>query len=157
MSPEPREREFRRQETGVRKSTATAAGWPKTEQPDAANKKPAKSFRELIVWQKAHSFTVEVYRVTHDFPADERYGLSLQFRKAAVSIPANICEGFRRRTAADKRHFMNMAQGSLEECRYYIILSHDLGYLDGESLERQLDVVGKLLSGYERAIAKHCK
>src|SRR5437588_2414245 len=73
--------------------------------------KPARTFQDLLVWQKAHRFVLEVYALTAAFPKQETYGLSLQIRRAAVSIPANIAEGFRRRGKADKARFMNMAEG----------------------------------------------
>ena len=81
--------------------------------------KPARTFQDLLVWQKAHRFVLEVYVLTTGFPKQETYGLSLQMRRAAVSIPANIAEGFRRRGKADKARFMNIAEGSVEECRYF--------------------------------------
>jgi four helix bundle protein len=88
----------------------------------------ARTFRDLLVWRKAHQFVLGVYSFTAAFPKPETYGLSLQMRRAAVSIPANIAEGFRRRGKADKARYMNIAEGSLEECRYYLILANDLGY-----------------------------
>ena len=89
--------------------------------------KPARTFQDLLVWQKAHAFVLEAYRLTATFPRSETYGLALQMRRAAVSIPANIAEGFRRRSKADKARFLNMAEGSVEECRYFLILTKDLG------------------------------
>ena len=88
--------------------------------------KPARTFQDLLVWQKAHGLVLEVYAFTAMFPKQETYGLSLQMRRAAVSIPANIAEGFRRRGKADKARFLNMAEGSVEECRYFLILSKNL-------------------------------
>ena len=76
----------------------------------------ARSFRDLIVWQKAHQFVLAVYRFTRRFPKDETYGLTSQFRRAAISTSANIAKGFKKRTRSDKARFMNIAQGSLEEC-----------------------------------------
>ena len=87
----------------------------------------AKSFQELIVWQKAHAFVLRVYAATRRFPKEELYGLSSQFRRAAVSIPANIAEGFRKRSKQDKARFLNISEGPLEECRYYLILGHEPG------------------------------
>ncbi len=81
---------------------------------------PAKSFEDLIVWQKAHQLVLAVYRMSEGFPKSEVYGLTAQLRRATVSIPANIAEGFKKRTKADKARFLNIAQGSLEECRYYL-------------------------------------
>ena len=89
---------------------------------------PSKSFTDLIVWQKAHEFVLEVYKVTRDYPMVERFALCSQFQRAAVSIPANIAEGYKKLSKADKLRFLNISQGSLEECRYYIILSRDLSY-----------------------------
>src|SRR4029077_15481678 len=83
----------------------------------------ARSFRDLLVWRKAHEFVLAVYTLTASFPKQERHGWALQTRRAAVSVPANIAEGFRRRGKVDKARFMNLAEGSLEECRYYLILA----------------------------------
>ena len=83
-------------------------------------------FVDLIVWQKAHEFTLSVYKTTRNFPREEIYGITSQFRRAAVSVAANIAEGYVKTGKADKIRFFNMAQGSLEECRYYCILSKDL-------------------------------
>ena len=109
---------------------------------------PARSFQDLEVWQKTHAFVLQVYRLTADFPKHELYGLTSQFRRAAVSIPANIAEGFRKFGPADKARFMNTAEGSLEECRYYCILSQDLGYGKTESLQKDVDEIGAQLSAY---------
>ncbi|MDX6269758.1 MAG: hypothetical protein QOD28_981 [Acidobacteriota bacterium] len=113
---------------------------------------PARTFQDLIVWQKAHEFVLSVYRLSKSFPREELYGLTSQFRRAAVSIPANIAEGFKKKGCSDKARFMNIAQGSLEECRYYLILSNDLGYGDTKQLVRQLEEVSKLLASYTAAI-----
>lgn len=112
----------------------------------------AKRFQDLIVWQKAHQFVLLVYRYTAAFPKTELYGLTSQFRRAAVSIPANIAEGFKKRTKPDKAKFLNIAQGSLEECRYYVILSGDLYYGDNKVLDHQLEEVSKLLGAYITSI-----
>jgi len=115
-------------------------------------KEPAKRFTDLTVWKKAHAFVLSIYRLSAGFPKTEIYGLASQLRRAATSIPANIAEGFKKRSSADKVRFMNIAQGSLEECRYYLILTKDLGYANTEGLSGQLDEVGKLLAGYSDAI-----
>ena len=88
----------------------------------------SKSFREVMAWQKAHAFVLAFYKTKPMFPDDEKFALVPQFQRAAVSIAANIAEGYRKLSKADKLRFFNIAQGSLEECRYYIILSHDVGY-----------------------------
>jgi four helix bundle protein len=84
---------------------------------------PAKSFEDVEVWKKSHNFVLCVYRFTETFPKTELFGLVSQLRRAAVSIPANIAEGFKRIGKADKLRFYNIAQASLEECRCYLILS----------------------------------
>src|SRR2546427_4225029 len=94
----------------------------------------SKSFQDLIVWQKAHQFVLAVYRYSDRFPSKEIYSLTSQFRRAAISTPANIAEGFKKRSRADKCRFFNIAQGSLEECRYYLILARDLGYGESDAL-----------------------
>ena len=113
---------------------------------------PAKSFTELIVWQKAHAFVLQVYVATRAFPKEEVYGLTSQFRRAAVSIPANIAEGFRKQSKLDKARLLNISEGSLEECRYYVILAHDLGHMNKETLWELSEEVGRLLNGYRAAI-----
>jgi four helix bundle protein len=116
------------------------------------SKSGAKSFQDLLVWQKAHCATLAVYRYTSGFPPSELYGLSSQFRRAAISVPANIAEGFKRRGKADKIRFYNIAQASLEEARYYVILARDLGYGSPNEAGALLDETGKLLDSYLRAI-----
>ena len=106
----------------------------------------------MIVWQKAHQFVLSVYRFTEHFPSKELYGLTSQLRRAAVSIPANIAEGFKKRGKLDKARFLNIAQGSLEECRYYLILSRDLNYGDDSALLSLSEEVSKLLEAYARSI-----
>ena len=117
-----------------------------------SDRPPARSFRDLRVWQKAHQFVLAVYRYSESFPEREKYGLAHQLRRAAVSIPANIAEGFGKRSPADKARFLNMAEGSVEECRYYLILSQDLGYGQTELLTSTLEETSKLLNAYTRAI-----
>lgn len=113
---------------------------------------PARSFKELIVWQKAHQFVLAIYRLTRGFPSDEKFGLTSQIRRAAVSVPANIAEGFPKRSSSDKVRFYNIAQGSLEEVHYYLILAEDLGYGDCSPLIDLYDEVARLLNGYAKAI-----
>jgi len=113
---------------------------------------PARSFQDLLVWQKAHRFVLSAYLFTEHFPKHELFGLSSQFRRAAVSIPANIAEGFKKKGRLDKARFMNIAQGSLEECRYYLILANDLGYGRTQELFLQIEEVSRLLEAYTTAI-----
>ena len=112
----------------------------------------ARSFRDLVVWQKAHRWVLAVYALTGTFPKQETYGLAAQMRRAAISLPANIAEGFRRRGKADKGRFFNIAESSLEESRYYLILSQDLGYGQTEELMAHLEEVSRLLSRYSAAM-----
>lgn len=116
-------------------------------------RKPARTFEDLVVWQKAHAFVLEVYRVSGGFPSNERYGLTSQLRRAAVSIAANVAEGFKKRSRTDKARFVNMAQGSLEEVRYYLILMHDLSYAMKDELVMRLEEVSRLLNAYGRALS----
>ena len=113
---------------------------------------PARNFQDLIVWQRAHQFVLAVYRLSKSFPREELYGLTSQFRRAAVSVPANVAEGFKKRGRADKVRFMNIAEGSLEECRYYLILTEDLGYGSTAKLREQLEEVSKLLGSYSAVV-----
>lgn len=113
---------------------------------------PARTFQDLVVWQKAHEFVLATYRFTQAFPKEETYGLRLQMRRAAVSIAANIAEGFRKRGRADKARFLNVAEGSLEECRYYLILARDLGYGLPDGLMGLLESVSRLLNASAMAL-----
>ena len=118
-----------------------------------ADRRPAQSFRDLLVWQKAHRFVLAIYEFTSHLPKQETYGLSLQMRRAAVSIPANIAEGFRKRSRPDKARFMNMAEGSVEESRYYyLIVAQDLGYGQTGELMASLEEVSRLLYAYAASL-----
>lgn len=115
------------------------------------------NFEQLNVWQQAHSFVLDVYNFTKLFPKDEIYGLTSQFKRAAVSIPANIAEGYRKRGVKDKLRFYNISQGSADECLYYIILSRDLKLIDNDiytQLNNQLSLISKLLNSYCQGIIK---
>ena len=106
------------------------------------------SFKQLKVWQIAHGLVLFVYRITKFFPADEKYGLSAQMRRAAVSVAANIAEGFGRKGSKDKAHFYVIARSSLSELRYYFILIQDLGYKKNMSIqEKKAEEVSRMLSG----------
>lgn len=117
-----------------------------------------QSFKDIIAWQKAHQFVLLTYRLTGTFPTQERFGLSSQFQRAAVSIAANIAEGYRRKGGNDKLRFMNISQSSLEECRYYILLSKDLQYINEEQyneLTEKIEDTSRLLNAYCRGIKKY--
>lgn len=111
-----------------------------------------QKFQELIVWQKAHQFVLEVYKYTKAFPKEEVYSLTAQFKRAAISIPANIAESYKKKGKADKARFMNIAQGSLEECQYYLLLSKDLGYGENNELVSLINEVSKMLESYMNKI-----
>ena len=114
----------------------------------------AKKNEDLVVWQKAHQLLLAIYKITRNFPKEEIFGLTSQFRRAAISVPANIAEGFKRATIPDKLRLLNIAQGSLEEVRYYLILSRDLEYAE-TSLEREdLEETSRLLESYMKPFRK---
>ena len=121
-------------------------------EPRGRERDAAQSFQDLRVWKEAHSWVLGIYRLTGGFPREELFGLSSQLRRAAVSVPANIAEGFGKRGVADKLRFYNIAQGSLNECTYYLILARDLGYADTGALLDQRNVIGRMLNAYMRAI-----
>ncbi|WP_020597033.1 four helix bundle protein [Spirosoma panaciterrae] len=111
-----------------------------------------KHFRELVVWQKAHQLVLDIYRLTKIFLKEELFGLTSQLRRSAVSVPANVAEGYRKRTIPDKSKFLNIAQGSLDETHYYLILAQDLGYGSTEILQVNLEEVARLLTAYYNAV-----
>ena len=115
---------------------------------------PAKSFRDLVVWKRAHEFVLMTYRYSKNFPREELFCLTSQFRRAAISIAANVAEGFVKRSEKDKIRILNIAQGSLEECRYFLVLSNDLGYGENSQLELKAAEVSKLLNAYMKAIQR---
>lgn len=114
----------------------------------------SQTFRDVLVWRKAHEFTLAVYRASEPFPKHELFALTSQLRRSATSIPANFVEGFRKRTKPDKLKFYNIAQGSADECLYHLILAHDLGYADTTGLQVHLEEVSRLLQGYINGLAR---
>ena len=112
----------------------------------------AKSFEDLLVWKKAHAYAFEIHRITKEFPRSEIFGLTAQMRRAAVSVPANIAEGFKKRTPREKIRILNISQGSLEESRYYLILAQDLDYANTGVLQPKLEEISRMLEAYIRAI-----
>jgi four helix bundle protein len=116
---------------------------------------PAKSFEDLIVWQKAHQYVLEIYRLTASFPKSELFGLTAQMRRAGTSIPANIAEGFKKIGIRDKIRLLNVAQGSVEESRYYLILTRDLQFGNIDKLRINLEEVSRLLEAYMNAIERN--
>ena len=117
----------------------------------------AFSFKDIIAWQKSYEFVLMVYRATKKFPDFEKHGLSSQFQRAAVSIVANIAEGSKKLSKADKLRMMNIAQGSLEECRCYVMLSKDLEYISEEefnTLTYSIEGTSYYLNAYCKAISE---
>jgi four helix bundle protein len=117
-----------------------------------------RTFKDLIVWQKAHQFVLDIYKTTKIFPKEEMYALTSQTRRAATSIAANITEGYKKKTKASKLNYLNISEGSFEEVKYYLILAKDLGYideLDYSQLFSKAEEVGRLLNGYSEAIVQN--
>jgi four helix bundle protein len=115
----------------------------------------SRGFQEVVAWQKAHQLVLAIYRLTKQFPKDELFCLTSQIRRSAISIAANIAEGYRKRTKPDKLKFMNISQGSLDETHYYLILAHDLEYANTLLLQGQLEEVAKILSAYAQGIERN--
>lgn len=112
-----------------------------------------KHFREIMAWQKAHELTLLTYKLTEEFPQSEQFCLTSQMRRAAISIPSNIAEGFKRNTHKDSIHFYTIAAASLEELKYQLLLSYDLGYITKDAYvqsENMSDQTGKLIYGWIR-------
>jgi four helix bundle protein len=116
-----------------------------------------RSYRDLEVWQLGMSIARQVYQLTASFPNEERFGLTSQLRRAAVSIPANIAEGHARSGTGEFLHFLSIAMGSLAEVETYVLLGADFGYIDSaeqQNLLSQLDRLGKMLRGLHRTLAQ---
>ncbi len=110
-----------------------------------------KTFKEILAWQKAHELAKAVYKVTETFPKSELFALTSQLRRCAVSIPSNIVEGFKRKSKKDSVHFYNIAEGSLEELKYQILLATELGYFPKEQYQAMHDLaeeVSRLINGW---------
>ncbi len=109
-----------------------------------------KHYQELIAWQKAMDLVVLAYKISAEFPREELFGLALQIRRAAVSIPSNIAEGQGRNTTRDFIHFLGIAQGSLQELETQVIVADRLRYLNAESKTGLIELsceVGRLIHG----------
>ena len=114
-----------------------------------------ESWRDLIVWQKAHAVTLEVYRTTKAFPPEERYRLTDQLCRAAASVPTNIAEGKGRGSLAEFRQFLIIARGSTEEARYLLLLAKDLGLLTADAhtqLESKYTEISKMTNALLRSL-----
>jgi len=116
-----------------------------------------RSHTKLDAWKRSTAFAVDIYRLTERFPKDERYGLTSQLRRAAVSIPANIAEGAARSSKKDYRRFLSNAQGSASEAQTELLIAYRLGYLTREEyIEsfRTLDDIGKMITGLSKRLRK---
>lgn len=114
-----------------------------------------KTFEDMKVWQKSHEMTLKLYKVTKSFPKEERFGIVSQLRRAVSSIPTNIVEGFKRKTTKDYMHFINLADASLEETRYLLLLAHDLGFLPDKEYDTIIDdckEIGRMIGGLEKSL-----
>ena len=116
-----------------------------------------KRYRDLDVWQRSMRLAKEIYKVTQRFPADERFGLINQLRRAAVSVPSNLAEGHARFGAGEFSRFISITMGSVAELETQILLSSDLSYIDGataDELLTELDGIGKMLRGLAKSIQR---
>ena len=118
---------------------------------------PNSSYENLLVGQKSHPFVLDIYQMTQQFPDCEKFGLTSQFRRAAVSIPANVVEGYGKRSSADKARFFNTAQGSLNECPYYPRLAAGPGYAKTEQHFTQINEIGHMLHSYTKKVLSSVK
>ncbi len=101
-------------------------------------------FTDLLVWQRSHRLVLEVYRITQKFPPGERYGIVSQIRRAAASVPTNVAEGSKRQSGQEYARFLNIAEGSLVETEYLLMLSRDLGYLTPNVSEASLEEISEI-------------
>lgn len=111
----------------------------------------AKTFKDILVWRKAHQGALKIYNLTNNFPKHELFGLTSQIRRAAISVAANIVEGHRRKTIKDGVRFYNISEASLEELKYHILLSKDLEYINEKAhtdILMHLNEIGRLLNGW---------
>ena len=114
-------------------------------------------FTELKVWQRSHALVLELYRLTADFPEDERFGLVSQLRRAVASVPTNIAEGSKRQHSRDYARFLNIAEASMAETEYLVILSRDLGFLNVESTKGILaesDEIARMLFALRKKVER---
>ena len=111
-----------------------------------------RSFEELEVWKKAHMLVLEIYKATQVFPKEELFGITTQIRRSAISIPANIAEGYKRLSKNEKIRFFNIAQSSLEEVKYYLLLTQELNIAPGFELQQKSNEIGKMLDIYIKRI-----
>ncbi|MGB7874120.1 MAG: four helix bundle protein [Anaerolineales bacterium] len=119
-----------------------------------------RDFRKIQVWERAHQFALQVYKITSSSPKEELYGLTSQMRRAAMSIPSNIAEGCGRDTQTELARFIHIASGSASELEYQLILAHDLGYIRDElypNLNAEINEIKRMLVGFEKAVKANSK
>ncbi|HTU33479.1 MAG TPA: four helix bundle protein [Candidatus Acidoferrum sp.] len=117
-------------------------------------------FTELRVWQRSHALVVTLYRATTRFPVEERYGLTSQLRRAVLSVPTNIAEGSKRVSRQDYARFLNVAEGSLAETEYLLMVARDLGYLAPKETEthlKELTEIASMLNSLRAKVAPRQK
>jgi four helix bundle protein len=116
-----------------------------------------KSFEDLMIWQRSHLIVVKLYQITNEFPREELYGITNQIRRAAVSVPNNIAEGFGRYSTKEYIQYLIQARGSLHEVRYLVMLSKNLDYISAENetyLINEINEIGKMLNGMIHSLRK---
>jgi len=121
-------------------------------------KKAVRTFKDLVAWQKAHELTLAIYQIAKAFPSDEKFGIISQLRRSVSSVATHIVEGHQRNSRKDFLHFLNLADASLEETKYHLIWSKDLGYLDGSYFDPfilQCEEVGRILFGFQKSLKVH--
>lgn len=119
-----------------------------------------QDFKKILVWQRSHQLTVDIYKVTKRFPKDENHGLTSQIRRAVSSIPTNIAEGCGRRTNAELANFLNIASGSASEVEYEVLLAKDIGYITNEQCEawtREIVEIRSMLAAYIKRLRYESK
>ena len=119
-----------------------------------------RDFQKIQVWEKAHTLTLCLYKITSSFPKEELYGLTSQIRRSAASIFANIAEGSGRNTQSELAHFIHIATGSASELEYHLILARDLGYIDSRTypeLKANITEIKRMLYGFEKTVQSHAK
>lgn len=121
-----------------------------------------KNYKELVVWQKSYQLCIETYRITKGFPKEERFGLTSQTRRAAISTPSNIAEGYGRKTTREYVHALYVAYGSTCELETQVMLSRDLGFMTAEDMKRLQEGIGEiermlkaLIKSLEKKLSRH--
>ena len=118
-----------------------------------------RDYKDLMVWQKAHMMALDVYRITKQFPSEEKFGLVRQIRRSAASVPTNISEGFARYSKKEYIQFLYICRGSLSETDYHLQLSKDLDYISCEAhknLTQAIVEIGKMINGLINALKQRC-